>query len=44
MKSFVEGSQEAFEELVGRFSAKITNFIYRQVADFPTAEDLAQET
>jgi RNA polymerase sigma-70 factor (ECF subfamily) len=44
MKSFLQGAEGAFDELVGRYSGRITNFIYRQVAHFPTAEELAQDT
>jgi len=43
MVSFVNGSQEAFDELVGRYAGKMTNFVYRQVAHFATAEELAQD-
>lgn len=43
MMSFVSGSEEAFDELVGRYAARMTNFIYRQVAHFSTAEELAQD-
>lgn len=44
MESFVHGSEEAFDELVGRYASRITNFIHRQVCDFSTAQDLAQDT
>lgn len=44
MSAFVKGADEAFDELVGRYAAKITNFIHRQISDFPTAEELAQDT
>ncbi len=44
MTSFAAGSEEAFEELVQRYAAKITNFIRRQVSDFATAEEIAQDT
>lgn len=40
----MEGSEEAFDQLVARYGAKITNFIHRQVSDFATAEELAQDT
>lgn len=44
MKSFMEGSEEAFDELVQRYASRITNFIHRQVCDFATAEEIAQDT
>lgn len=44
MQSFLDGSEEAFEALVGRYASKITNFVYRQVSHFPTAEEIAQDT
>ncbi len=44
MKSFMDGSEEAFDELMGRYASRITNFVYRQVSHFPTAEELAQDT
>jgi RNA polymerase sigma-70 factor (ECF subfamily) len=44
MKSLQAGSEDAFDELVTRYAAKITNFIYRQVAHFSTAEEIAQDT
>ena len=44
MEAFIKGSEEAFEQLVARYGAKITNFIHRQVSDFATAEELAQDT
>ena len=44
MVSFVNGVEAAFDELVGRYASRITNFIHRQVADFATAEELAQDT
>jgi RNA polymerase sigma-70 factor (ECF subfamily) len=44
MERFLAGSEEAFDELVRRYSARITNFAYRQVSHFATAEDIAQET
>ncbi len=44
MVSVMAGSEEAFDELVGRYASKITNFVHRQVSHFATAEELAQDT
>lgn len=44
MVAFVNGSESAFDELVIRYAPKITNFVYRQVAHFATAEEIAQDT
>jgi RNA polymerase sigma-70 factor (ECF subfamily) len=44
MTAFVNGSHEAFDELVNRYASKITNFVYRQVSHFATAEEIAQDT
>jgi len=44
MVAFVNGSESAFDELVNRYAPKITNFVYRQVAHFATAEEIAQDT
>lgn len=44
MMAFVNGSESAFDELVNRYAPKITNFAYRQVAHFATAEEIAQDT
>ncbi len=44
MESFVTGTEESFDEIVSRYASRVTNFIYRQVCDFSTAQDLAQET
>lgn len=44
MVAFVNGTESAFDELVNRYAAKITNFAYRQVAHFATAEEIAQDT
>jgi RNA polymerase sigma-70 factor, ECF subfamily len=44
MVEFVNGSESAFDELVNRYASKITNFAYRQVAHYATAEEIAQDT
>ncbi len=44
MMSFMTGSEDAFDDLVGRYGGRITNFIHRQVSHFATAEELAQDT
>jgi len=44
MMGFVNGSEEAFDELVRRYATKITNFVCRQVSHFATAEEIAQDT
>ena len=44
MVSFAGGSENAFDQLVNRYSAKITNFILRQVAHYATAQEIAQDT
>jgi RNA polymerase sigma-70 factor (ECF subfamily) len=44
MMAFANGSHEAFDELVNRYASKITNFVYRQVSHFATAEEIAQDT
>jgi RNA polymerase sigma-70 factor (ECF subfamily) len=42
--SAIEGSQEAFRELVVRFERPVYSLVARMVQDTATAEDLAQET
>lgn len=44
MVAFMNGTESAFDELVNRYAPKITNFAYRQVAHFATAEEIAQDT
>lgn len=43
MKAIGTGDHLAFEVLVGRYQCSLLNFIYRQVGDRHTAEDLTQE-
>lgn len=38
------GDEAAFEELVNRYRNQITNFLFRMLADYDEAVDLAQET
>lgn len=44
MVSFIGGSEIAFDQLVNRYSPRITNFILRQVAHYATAQEIAQDT
>jgi len=44
MEQFVEGSEEAFDDLVARYAGRITSFVHRQVLDFAVAEEIAQDT
>ena len=44
IKKFQEGDESAFEELVNRFSKRLTHFAYRYVNDRGVAEDIVQET
>ncbi|RME55910.1 MAG: sigma-70 family RNA polymerase sigma factor, partial [Deltaproteobacteria bacterium] len=39
-----EGDREAFDELVGRYKNRITNYVYSIVRDREAAVDVAQET
>jgi RNA polymerase sigma-70 factor, ECF subfamily len=41
---FLEGEKRAFTELVGRYQARLLNFVYRTTGDRERAEDLVQET
>lgn len=44
VQRFLEGEQRAFGELVGRYDARLVNFVYRTVGDRERAQDLVQET
>ena len=41
---FVNGTREAFVELVHRYQGRIVNFIYRSLGDIERSEELAQES
>jgi RNA polymerase sigma-70 factor (ECF subfamily) len=40
----LEGDEDAFGELVGRYRNPLTNYLYRMLNDYEEAVDLAQET
>jgi RNA polymerase sigma-70 factor (ECF subfamily) len=40
----LEGDEDAFAELVGRYKNSLTNYLYRMLDDYEGAVDLAQET
>ena len=42
--TFLAGEKRAFTELVGRYQARLLNFVYRTTGDRERAEDLVQET
>ncbi len=44
MKSFQDGKEAAFNEIVKRYKDRLVNFLYYAVGNRYTAEDLAQET
>jgi RNA polymerase sigma-70 factor (ECF subfamily) len=44
MRRVQQEDYEAFEELVGRYKARLINLIYRMLNDQSEAEDLVQET
>ncbi|MCF7810123.1 sigma-70 family RNA polymerase sigma factor [bacterium] len=44
IRELQNGSKDAFDELVERFSAPLLNFIARMIGDYTIAEDLLQET
>lgn len=39
-----KGDEAAFAEIVGRYRSPLTNYLYRMLADYEEAVDLAQET
>ncbi|MEA2064551.1 MAG: sigma-70 family RNA polymerase sigma factor [Gemmatimonadota bacterium] len=41
---FIEGQERAFNELLGRYSGRIINYVYRIIGDRDRAEDLLQDT
>ena len=43
VERFQNGEQEAFNELVNRYQAKIYNLVYKYVPNSETAKDLSQE-
>jgi len=43
VQAFLDGQSRAFDELVGRYQARLLNFIYRTIGDRERAEDLVQE-
>jgi len=44
IKSFVEGNEKAFVELMRKYKEPITSFSYRFLGDYDDAIDVAQET
>ena len=44
VENYLEGNEEAFEELVKKYLKPIYNFLYRLTNDQAAAEDLAQDT
>ena len=42
--AFQQGSEKAFDVLVGRFKNPLTNFVYRFLGDFDECDDVVQET
>jgi RNA polymerase sigma-70 factor (ECF subfamily) len=44
VRSFLEGDERAFGELVKRYDGRLLNFVYRTVGDRERAQDLVQET
>ncbi len=44
VQKFLDGSDEAFEELVGRYLKPIYNFLYQFTKDPDSLDDLTQET
>lgn len=40
---FLNGNQNAFEEIVNKYSEKLIYFIFKYVKDFETAKDLSQD-
>ena len=44
IQKFLNGSDEAFEELVGRYLKPIYNFLYQFTRDADSLDDLTQET
>ena len=44
VRLFIEGKERAFNELMGRYSRRIVNYVYRIIGDRDRAEDLLQDT
>src|SRR6476620_5005 len=44
VRSFLDGDERAFGELVRRYDNRLLNFVYRTVGDRERAQDLVQET
>ncbi len=44
VRLFTEGKERAFNELMGRYSRRIVNYVYRIIGDRDRAEDLLQDT
>ncbi len=44
IRQFQDGDNSAYDELVGRYSGQLFNFIFRIIGDRAFAEDLLQET
>ena len=44
VQRFLDGDDRAFGEIVGRYDARLRNFVARTVGDREQAEDLVQET
>ena len=44
IKSFQNGDQRAYIELVNRYKDKLTNFVYQFLGDIEQAEDVVQDT
>ncbi|MFL5579836.1 MAG: sigma-70 family RNA polymerase sigma factor, partial [Gemmatimonadaceae bacterium] len=43
VRSFLDGEERAFQELVDRYQTRLLNFVYRTIGDREKAEDLVQE-
>jgi RNA polymerase sigma-70 factor, ECF subfamily len=41
--AFLNGEEQAFQEIVARYQTRLLNFVYRMIGDRETAEDLTQE-
>jgi len=44
VRSFLDGDERAFGELVRRYDSRLLNFVFRTVGDRERAQDLVQET
>jgi RNA polymerase sigma-70 factor, ECF subfamily len=41
--AFVNGEEQAFQEIVARYQTRLINFVYREISDREKAEDLVQD-